>query len=158
MGRSVKGLDPVRAYLLKLRTPMPADTLRAVAEEILPGVRRQRLTQIGIVVFGFVFVFGGNYVYFRFVSTWKGLDPVLVSIYALQVLVMLSGPILAFRMARRRYASRIGQTLLKYRHCPHCAYDIRGLPTHEATGTTICPECGCAWHINDANTTEEKEP
>jgi uncharacterized Zn finger protein (UPF0148 family) len=38
-------------------------------------------------------------------------------------------------------------SVLEHRHCPHCGYDIHGLPPDEADGTTLCPECGCAWRL-----------
>jgi transcription initiation factor TFIIIB Brf1 subunit/transcription initiation factor TFIIB len=37
--------------------------------------------------------------------------------------------------------------MLKHRRCPHCGYDIRGLPVDPQDGATVCPECGCAWEL-----------
>ena len=36
----------------------------------------------------------------------------------------------------------------RFLRCPHCGYDIRGLPTDPEDGATICPECGCAWQLD----------
>jgi len=47
-------------------------------------------------------------------------------------------------------ASRFGKivpAMLKHHRCPHCGYDIRGLPADESDGATVCPECGCAWRL-----------
>ena len=146
-GRLVARFDPVKAHLLNQATLIPAETLRAIADDVLPGARRQRLIQVASVVFGFLFVIGGNIVYFRYFSTWSGLDPVGTAIYAVQVAVLLSGPIIAFRMARSQYVVRVAAAMLKHLRCPHCGYDIRGLPTDTEDGATVCPECGCAWRL-----------
>lgn len=144
-GRLVARFDPVRTHLLNQSTLIPAETLRAIADDVLPGARRQRLIQVASVVFGFLFVIGGNIVYFRYFSTWSGLDLVGTAIYAVQIAVLLSGPIIAFRMARSQYVGRVAAAMLKHLRCPHCGYDIRGLPTDTKDGATVCPECGCAW-------------
>ncbi len=134
-----------------------------MVEDVLPGARRQRLIQVFSLVLGFVLVVGGNVVYFRFFSTWSGLDPVNTTIYAIQILVLLSGPVIAFRMARNEYAGRVSAALLKHVHCPHCGYDLRMLPVDPEDGATVCPECGCAWKLGRASavardTTDEQSP
>ena len=148
-GRLATQFDPVKAHLLNQATLIPAETLRAVAEDVLPGARRQRLIQVVSVVFGFLFVIGGNIVYFRCFSTWSGLDPVGIAIYAVQIIVLLSGPVIVFRMARSQYAGRVATAMLRHLRCPHCGYDIRGLPRNPEDGATVCPECGCAWMLDD---------
>jgi hypothetical protein len=74
-GRLVTQTDPVKVHLLNQDILIPADTLRAIADEVLPGARRQRLIQAASVVFAFLFVVGGNVVYFRYDSTSSSLDP-----------------------------------------------------------------------------------
>jgi hypothetical protein len=151
-GRLVTRFDPVKAHLLNQATLIPVETLRAIADDVLPGVRRQKLIQVVSVVFGFLFVIGGNIVYFRYFSTWSGLDLVGSAIYGVQIVVLLSGPVIAFRMARSQYVSRVAAAMLKRLRCPHCGYDIRLLPVDPADGATVCPECGCAWLIEEAAT------
>ncbi len=146
-GHWVTQLDPVRAHLLHQTTVIPTNTLRTIADDLLPGARRQRLIQVSSVVFGFLFVIGGNVVYFRYFSSWKGLDPVNLSIYALQILVLLAGPVIAIRMARTQYLDRVAATMLSHLRCPHCGYDIHSLPPSSDDGATVCPECGCAWAV-----------
>ncbi len=114
----------------------------------MPGVRRQRLIQVLSTVLGFLLIGGGTIYYFRYISTWKGFDPVTVTIHAMQGLVILAGPLLAFRMARAKYTSLVASVMLEHRHRPHCGYDIRELPTAPADGATVCPECGCAWMLD----------
>jgi hypothetical protein len=56
-------------------------------------------------------------------------------------------PFAFWKAARRSRFSRIRRTMLEHFRCPHCGYDIRGLPTASEDGATICPECGCAWSL-----------
>jgi transcription initiation factor TFIIIB Brf1 subunit/transcription initiation factor TFIIB len=39
--------------------------------------------------------------------------------------------------------------MLEHRRCPHCGYDLRMLPTDPDDGSTVCPECGCAWGLDE---------
>jgi len=150
-GRAVSLIDPVKLHLLNQHSVIPAETLRSMADEILPGARRQRLVQVLVVALGFLVVVGGNIVYFRYFSSWKGLDPVNTTIYFIQLVVILSGPFLAFRLARAKYVSRVVSVMLRHLRCPHCGYDMRMLPADPEDRATICPECGCAWKLEVAS-------
>jgi hypothetical protein len=33
--------------------------------------------------------------------------------------------------------------------CASYGYDLRLLPTDPVAGVTVCPECGCAWKLDD---------
>ena len=153
-GRVVPQFDPVRTILMNRKCLIPEDALNTIANEILPGLRRKKLIQIGSVAFGFLFVIGGNIVYFTKFSSWKGLDPVGTTIYCLQFIILLAGPVIAFRMVRREYADRIIQVMLKYKRCPHCTYDLRLLPIDSNDNTMRCPECGSVWKMNESNQNE----
>lgn len=149
-GRPVSRLDPVKLHLLNQPSIIPAETLRSMADQIMPGARRQRFFQVLCVALGFLVIVSGNIVYFRYFSSWKGLDPVNTTIYVIQVVVILSGPFLAYRLAKAKYVSRVASVMLDHRHCPHCGYDLRGLPRNPEDGVTVCPECGCAWMLEGA--------
>ena len=97
-GRSVSQLDPVKLHLLNQHSTIPAKTLRSMADEIMPGARRQRLILVLCAAFTFLFIVGGTMIYFSYFSTWKGFDSVSVTINIIQVVVILSGPLLVFRM------------------------------------------------------------
>lgn len=144
-GRDVTRLDPVKLFLLNQRSNIPAETLRLMADQIMPGAKRQRLIQVLCTALSILVVVGGTVIYFSYFSTWQGFDPVGATIYVIQFVVILAGPILAFRMARAKYTNRAASVILEYRHCPHCGYDIRGLRADPEDGATVCPECGCAW-------------
>lgn len=146
-GQAVTAMDPVKLHVLNLRSAIPADTLLAMADELLPGVRRQRAVQLISMAFTVLFIVGGTIVYFTLFSTWKGIDRVSAAIYIVQGLVILAGAVIAFRKAKAKYADRIADVMLAFRRCPHCGYDIRALPTDPTDGATVCPECGCAWRL-----------
>lgn len=99
-GHRVTQLDLVKLHLLNQSSMIPAKTVRSMADQIMPGARRQRLILVLIAAFTFLFIVCGTIIYFRYFSTWTGFDPVNVTIYVVQVAVILSGPLLAFRMAR----------------------------------------------------------
>jgi len=147
-GRRVTQLDPVKLHLLNLPSIIPATTLRAMSDELVPDARRQRLGQILSMLASVLLIVGGTVIYFRYFSTWKGFDPVNTSIYLLQALIILAGPVIAYFVYRSKYASKIATVMLKHQHCPHCGYDLRGLPMAEDDGATVCPECGCAWQLS----------
>lgn len=146
-GRTVKQIDPVKLHLLNNDSVIPAEKLRTISDELLPGARRQRLILLLTSVFTILFIVGGTVVYFRYFGTWGGFDPVSTAIHIVQLAVILLGPIIGFRIARQKYATRITTVILKHRHCPHCGYDIRGLKIDPSDGATVCPECGCAWQL-----------
>ena len=77
------------------------------------------------------------------------LDLVSITIHAMQGLVILAGPLLAFRMARAKYTSLVASVILEHRNCPHCGYNIQELPSDSADGASVRPECGCVWGLND---------
>jgi len=136
-------------HLLNQHTLIPDETLAAMVNELLPGAKRKRLIQVLALVLGFVVVVGGNVIYFTFFSSWKGLDPVNTSIYFVQFAVLMSGPLIAFRMARSEYAHRVAKVMLRFLHCPHCGYDLRGSPKAAEDEATVCSECGAAWKVHE---------
>ncbi len=146
-GRDVSPTDPVRLHMLNQQSGIPAPVLRSMADEILPGAKRQRILQVLSVALAVLVVVGGNIIYFRYFSNWAGLDPVNTTIYVVQTLVILSGPYIAYRLAKAQYQGRVASVMLAHRYCPHCSYNIRGLTTDSTDGATVCPECGCAWRL-----------
>ena len=54
-------------------------------------------------------------------------------------------------MARHRHAGRVLRALLDHRICPHCGYDLRGIPADPSDGAAVCPECACAWRLAGAD-------
>ena len=61
--------------------------------------------------------------------------------------LFIFGTISMWRSARSNHRGKFAPTMLKHSRCPHCGYDLRGLPTDPGDHATVCPECGCAWRL-----------
>ncbi len=146
-GHTVLQIDPVKMHLLHQHSTIPADTLRSMSDALIPGIRKQQWTSTLCALFTVVFIVGGTAIYYKYFSTWKGFDAVGLTINLIQLAIIVEGPIIVFRMAKSKYAARITEVILKHRHCPHCGYNLRGLPIDDRDGATVCPECGSAWHL-----------
>ena len=148
-GRMVGQLDPVAMYLLGRPGPIDPEALRAIAEELDPGeVRRRRWKAVGAVL-TIILAYTGFFGYFEIFNRWRGWDPVLIGFAVLYFVWPPTFFLIGFLRARRRRLRRIRRVMLRHRHCPHCGYDIRGLPADEPDGATVCPECGCAWMLDE---------
>ena len=62
------------------------------------------------------------------------------------------------REAQSIEPKKIRRAMLNHLRCPHCGYDIRGLPTDPEDGVTVCPECGCAWQLACQAPTSQATP
>jgi hypothetical protein len=157
-GRSVSMLDPVILHVLHRSEPIDPETLRSVVNTIDPGTARYRRHLIAISLGSVVFVGAllallATYLYWR--SDAAGRQDLVRMLRNPALMVPLTLPGLACCVAlpwfaiRRAQRSRVHAALLGHRRCPHCGYDLRGLPTDPSDNATICPECGCAWLIDD---------
>ena len=54
----------------------------------------------------------------------------------------------AERRIRRRH---ITKALLERRRCAHCGYNLDGLETDTNDSATVCPECACAWKLEEVS-------
>ncbi len=146
-GRIVSQLDPVMMHLLHRHDTIPRDVLKELAETI--GIKITRATRLAF---------------------WGGWACLVVCAIALTILITrLTAGTIGFRglvrgaipfmgswigpfafwvTTRNARHQRIGQVMLQHLRCPHCGYDIRGLPIEPDDGVTICPECGCAWRLH----------
>ena len=148
-GRSATQLDPVMMHLLHRHGVIPPGVLREMAREIGIGMTRASriafwLGLLGIaccligLAIGLARLSAGTIQFRRFVATMVPYCGIWVPLFAVWA---------GTRNARH---SRLAGVMLKHLHCPHCGYDIRGLPTAAEDGATVCPECGCAWKLDDA--------
>jgi hypothetical protein len=144
--RRVTMLDPYTLHALHRYDSIPAETLHQIAEEIGSGLqsrwyRRLWFSMAACVVLLAILATGCVIAMIRgglFALLDRGLPPFLVTLFATLWLWLF---------ARRQRFLRTRDVMLKYLRCPHCGYDIRGLPTDPADGATVCPECGCAWRL-----------
>jgi len=146
-GRVVSELDPVMMHLTRSPGVIPADTLRHIAQDIGFGMnKRVRIALCAWIVCSVTLVIAVAILLTRLSN-----GAVTPRRFALS-LVPYCGVVtvfFAFWMgARDARHQRINKVMLKYLRCPHCGYDIRGLPTDPVDGATVCPECGCAWSLD----------
>ena len=149
-GRTVSQLDPVMMDLMRRQDVIPPDTLRLMARQIGVGMTRAHR-----------------------LAFWAGVVSILCAGIALAILLtrlsagsirtrdvvrsMLPycgiwvAPFAVWIGMRNVRHGRITKIMLEHLHCPHCGYDIRGLPADAEDGVTVCPECGCAWRLNRAS-------
>ena len=141
-GRTVTQLDPVVLRLLLRDDPIDRDTLERIVGEKGVGLRPYQVAQIA---FGAVFVVAVTVVVVskHLAGTpWSALLRRSVPLLYLFVL-----PFFVWSRAKKMRSSRIAAAMLKHRRCPHCGYDIRGLPVDPSDGAAVCPECACAWQL-----------
>lgn len=142
-GRAVTPLDPVAMHLLRRHDVIGADVLRAIANEQSVRITRSERTSliVGIVL---LFTVAGAFVHSLFKGDFGGGPLARTSSLAWFSLL----PWVMWIGIRRARFGNVSTTMLKYRRCPHCGYDLRLLPTDPEDGATVCPECGCAWRLN----------
>lgn len=145
-GRIITQLDPIALIILRQHKVIDADCLRNIANE--KGVRVKTVERIALVfgICGAAAVVG----LFTFELITGGIrDGRLAKSASLFYLCILPW-IMWFGIKRKRFVN-VKSALLKYRRCPHCGYDLRGLPADPADTATICPECGCAWKLTESD-------
>jgi hypothetical protein len=148
-GQTVAQLDPVELQLLRRHDVIDAEALRPIVEEIGSGLddRSRRFVPvlaIGAALLALVLIVQiideivhGN--------PWGWLSPRNVVLGNVWFLVL----VFWYRAKQGRFG-RIRRIMLKHERCPHCGYDLHALAADPADGATLCPECGCAWKIENA--------
>jgi hypothetical protein len=153
-GRRVTQLDPIALHLLRRHDVIPADALRAIAEELDPEELKRRPRAFLLAPFWVLAWYAAFFGYFYLFERWRGWRPVL-GVFAISYFLFPFGwAYFGFRKARRARHERIQRVMLAHLRCPHCGYDIRGLREAPEDGATVCPECGCAWRIDDTRVDE----
>jgi len=154
-GRKVTQLDPVEMRLLRRRDVIDPEALRAMAEEIGSGLTDQQRTLarvfgIALAIILLVFIIHTVDVCIR--GRWLE----IFDLSRVALFNMLFWPIVLWVHARQARFRKIRRVMLAHRYCPHCGYDLRGLPPDEQDGATVCPECGCAWKVNNEMERDEE--
>lgn len=145
-GREVSELDPVVMHLTHRSGIIPVDALHDVARDIGFGVTRSvRIALIAWIVCSVTLVIAAAILVTRLSN-----GTITPRRFALS-LVPYCGIFTVFfafwNGARNVRHLRIREVMLRHLRCPHCGYDIRGLPVDPLDGATVCPECGCAWKL-----------
>jgi hypothetical protein len=147
-GQAVTQLDPYELWLTRRTEGIPADVLSTLAREIGLGLARSQrvLFYVALVCLGIVLlslVESGTRMLLSGRVELRELGRA-----ATRLLPVVVGPPIFWLGARQVRFRRTTQVMLRHRRCPHCGYDLRGLPTLPEDGTTRCPECGCVWRLD----------
>jgi hypothetical protein len=149
-GRRVAQLDPVMMHMLHRHDVIEADVLRAIAGDIGPGYRRaSRIAGWTCFILG---AGGMTTMLVRAYLFRGGIDTVGMILTVVNIICLALFMLGIWTGARKLRFGRVKRIMLSHRRCPHCGYDLKGLPVDENDRATICPECGCAWKLNGAGT------
>ena len=147
-GRGVKQLDPIALYLLRQHDVIDEDTLRAIANE--KGVRiaiGERAALIGGLC--------GALLALSILSCAFVTGDIRNAPFPTGLLYLCALPWMIWYGIKRKRLGKVAAAMLGFLRCPHCGYNIRDLPTDPTDGLTICPECGCAWRLDDSHAVGE---
>jgi len=156
-GRRVTQIDPVAMHLLHRHDEgIPHEVLRELAREI--GIGKLADSWFGLCVGGIGFACAMLLLGDALIQLIRG--SMLLGEFVQRALWyqgIWAIPFAFWRAARRSRFHRIRRAMLRHRRCPHCGYDLRMLPTDPYDGTTVCPECGCVWRLDDTQPAERLE-
>jgi hypothetical protein len=141
-GRKVTQIDPVALYLLRDHAVIDADVLHTIAHE--DGVRITGGERVWLIAgVGLVLLVAGLLIQSLVAGDFGSAPFARTS----SLLMFCCFAWIYWLRAKWSRFGKVAVAMLKHRRCPHCGYDLRGLPTDDADGATICPECGCAWAL-----------
>jgi hypothetical protein len=148
-GRKVTQVDPVALHLLhRADERIPPEVLRELTRKI--GIGKLSSSRLafgsGIVAFACALLLLGSAIV-QLATGRMALGGFVWRALLYQGVWVV--PLVFWRAARRSRFHRIRQIMLDHLRCPHCGYDLRGLPVSPDDGATVCPECGCAWELGD---------
>ena len=146
-GKPVTLLDPYALNLLRRYDVIPAETLRLVADGV--GFGLPKWQQRGYFLCVFLFLACIAFLVFWKLKRGTGLDAVERVLWPANLAVFAIGAIQFWKSGRRARAKLVCALMLEHLRCPHCGYDLRMLPTDPDDAATVCPECGCAWMLNE---------
>ena len=149
-GRTVSQLDPVAMRLLRRPGIIPPDTLKDIARQVGLGMTRATRAAFWASLLGFAcLIIALAILLTRVQSGTIGTRRFVLSL--LPYCGIWVAPFSLWFCTRDARHRRITGVMLAHRRCPHCGYDIRGLPADSDDGCTICPECGCAWKLEGSS-------
>jgi hypothetical protein len=146
-GQPVSLLDPYALHVLRRHDVIPAEPLQVIAEEVGFGLPKWQYRGFAVCVIAIAACV-------VFLVIWKlirgvAVDPVERVLWPANLALFALGAVQFWRSGRRARLKQVCAIMLKYRRCPHCGYDVRGLLPDPEDGATVCPECGSAWQFGD---------
>lgn len=144
-GKAVTQIDLVAAQVVGRAGVIERETLERIVSE--PGVRVSRIER-GALYVSAALALG---VAVSTVARLSGAEWAIGVTKPLPTVgYLLIWPFIIWGGLRKKRFGNMAKAMLRHRRCPHCGYDIRGLPVDERDGATVCPECGCAWLLGNA--------
>jgi hypothetical protein len=151
-GREVSQLDPMKLHVLRRPGAIEADVLDRIVDELEPGTAKMRPFLIIALAAGVVLAVAGVGVSIVMEGqpAWNDLVDTVTNpaIMAPNVFIIALIPWMVMHKRRSR-RGRVSALMIQHRRCPHCGYSLQGLPVDPADGATVCPECACAWRLDD---------
>ncbi|MCK4873561.1 MAG: hypothetical protein KAS72_12620 [Phycisphaerales bacterium] len=143
-GRKVPQLDPVALHVLHRHEPIERDALTRIVGE--KGVGLSKLDKGVMIACLILIVLLAGVLVGKYMTgiPWETLLK-----RSVPVLYLLILPFIMWGGARKKRFGKIAVAMLKHLRCPHCGYDLQGLPADPRDSTTVCPECGCAWRLTE---------
>jgi hypothetical protein len=152
----VRLIDPMKLQLLHRKDVIDRGTLDRMLDELEPGLAR-RLKWFLLPLVLAAGAMGGLLGLLWIISDdpnfRAGLIKVITGNPGIYLPIFIS-VVIAPLASARSHRRRVPAIMLKHKRCPHCAYDLQGLPADDTDGATICPECACAWDLEAASPAE----
>ena len=140
-GRSIRPLDPVALHLAQRHDMIERAALDGIVKE--PGVRIKLVERVFFIVAAVcALAVGGLFTYALLTGDLAGAR----SAKTVSMLYMTALPWIIWFGVKRKRMRHVTTAMLKHSTCPHCGYNLRGLPTDD-DGCNVCPECASAWKL-----------
>ncbi|MHC4219688.1 MAG: FmdB family zinc ribbon protein [Planctomycetota bacterium] len=140
--RTVTQLDPVTMHLLHQHDVIEADVLRAIAREKGVIITTWERASLAVGVAGLLLVLG----FFVLSIVMRDFSNAPFARSAALVYFSLVPWVIWVGLKSSRFG-KVTAAMIKHCRCPHCGYDLQGLPADDQDDATVCPECGCAWNL-----------
>ncbi len=144
-GRYVTQIDPVAMLLLHRPGIIDPELLRAITSE--KGVAISKWERFALIMSIIVMITCLGMIVGFILTGHSGRD--LARRFAAMAYSLILPFIIWGGLKRSRF-SKIAGAMLKHLCCPHCGYNLRGLPRAAEDDSTVCPECGCAWMLAES--------
>lgn len=149
-GKPVAQLDPVALHVLHRYDQIEAEALHEIVETLEPGTARLRRYTI-LMIPGVLACMAALIAVLYYTGDASARSDLISTITnpAIMVPNLVCCILIPWMTTRQARLKRVRFALLQHLRCPHCGYDLRGLPVTPEDGATVCPECGCAWLLED---------
>jgi len=160
-GREVTQINPITMHALHRPCGLDPALIETLVDDLERGLARQLTWRAYVlrVLLGLAVAAAAFFVLWLIgdANFRAALERTVLSEFVIYLPLVILAFVVPLIVARRRHRRRILPLLLKHLICPHCGYSLRGLPVDPNDGATVCPECGCAWKLDDLQTAGEHD-